>query len=258
MIKVVNKKRVIKTACSILFCILLTITIISMSSCTRRKNTQNTDTGEVNFVLLGAEEWNGFYLGSRLYYDLINAEDEKSFVVQVLPVDDIAKDFTYNGKGCEEYKQEYKESQAFVEKLECLLEEGEALKYGELLCTTGTPDGEIWTVERYNFKTQEYYGKEIIDRYIVNGEFLSELVQNDLVIAKEEMKRRNSIMNEAELAGRRAQLEKALSLFKIVDDKAVIDGGTILLKVTKKSLFQIPCEYRGEYAIRYPLYVSST
>lgn len=251
MLKSKNKSSFI---CLITALILITTTLACLSSCTNEKD-EKTDTGELNLNILSTEDWEGYYVGESLYKDLINAENEKNFIVQVLPVDDIAKGFIYKGKSCDEYKQEYKESLALVEKLECLLEEGETLKYGELLCTTGTPDGEIWSWERYNYKTQSYYGKNMLECYIVNGEFLKDRVERDLSLAKTEAKSRSGLLNVAEATGRNAQRDKALSIFKAIDENAVIENGDIKLTITKDSLLKIPTEYRNQYVIRYPGYI---
>lgn len=234
--------------------ILIATCLASFSSCANQNN-ENTDTNELDFNLWYTKDWEGFYVGNDLYKDLINAENEKSFIVQAMPVDYIAKDFVYKGKSYDVYKQEYKESQTLVEKLECLLEEGEALKYGELLCTTGTPSGEIWSQERYNYKTQSYYGKNMLDTYIVNGEFLKDKVQRDLALAGSEAKSRSGLLNVAEATGRYAQLDKALSIFKAIDENAVIENGVIELTITKNSLLDIPKEQRNQYVIRYPRYI---
>lgn len=248
MLKSKNKSSLI---CLIILVILMPVLLACLSSCTS-ENDENTDTGELNFNLWYTDNWEGYYVGTDLYKDLINAENEKIFIVQLLPVDDIAKDFIYKGKSCDEYKQEYKESQALVEKLESLLEEGESLKYGELLCTTGTPEGELWSLERYNYKTQSYYGKNMLESYIVNGEFLKDKVQRDLSLAGSEAKSRSGLLNVAEATGRNDQLDKALSIFKAIDENAVIENGVIELTITKNSLLEIPREQRNQYVIRYP------
>ena len=248
MLKSKNKSRFIYL---IILVILMLILLACLFSCTS-ENDENTDTGEPNFNIISTDNWEGYYVDSYLYKDLINAENEKTFIVQALPVDDIAKDFIYKGKSCDEYKQEYKESQAHVEKLTELLEEGEALKYGELLCTTGTPEGELWSLERYNYKTQSYYGKNMLESYIVNGKFLKDKVQRDLSLAGSEAKSRNGLLNVAEATGRYAQLDKALSIFKAIDENAVIENGVIELTITKNSLLDIPKEQRNQYVIRYP------
>ena len=56
------------------------------------------------------------------------------------------------------------------------------MKYGETLYTTGTPDGVKWSKEEYERKIA-YYGKDFLSAYIVDGEFLRELIEENLKIA---------------------------------------------------------------------------
>ncbi len=87
--------------------------------------------------------------------------------------------FVYKGKTLEEYAIESNRLYLLIIKLEMLIKQGDALKYGELLYTTGTPDGEKWTKELYD-ETTAYYGKEILDKYIIDGEFLLNALMLDL------------------------------------------------------------------------------
>ena len=65
------------------------------------------------------------------------------------------------------------------EKLAQLLKQGDSLKYGEALYTTGTPDGEKWTKEFYEQRV-DFYGEEFLAKYIVNGEFLRDKVVSNM------------------------------------------------------------------------------
>lgn len=254
--KIKNDKTT-KMLVRIIVSLLLTLALCSLSSCVSDNAERNSDTGATNFRLAGTKLWSGFYLDTYLYEDIINAEDTVSFKVQVLPVQETPSGFIYNGKSYAQYKEEHLESKNLVEKLKSLLTEGEALKYGESLYTTGTPEGELWSQERYSYKTQKYYGEQMLDSYIVNGEFLRGKLESDLAYAKEEMNKKNSLANEAYLAGAKKQLEDALAVFKTVDKDAAIENGVINLTVTKSSLAGLSNKYDNCYIIRYPLYVSN-
>ena len=89
--------------------------------------------------------------------------------------------FIYNGKTIKEYRLIAEDEQLYRKKLVLLLEEGHELKYGELLYTTGTPSGKKWTKEVYD-ERMEFYGEEMIAKYIINGEFFSD----DVITAIEE------------------------------------------------------------------------
>ena len=65
------------------------------------------------------------------------------------------------------------------EKLAQLLKQGDSLKYGEALYTTGTPDGEKWTKELYEQRV-EFFGEDLLSKYIVDGEFLRKSVESDM------------------------------------------------------------------------------
>lgn len=246
-----NKIISIKLVCII--CSLLIISLVTVS-CVSKKGDNSTD--ELNFLLTGTRWYEGFYLDLYLYNDIVNAENERTFKVHALPIQKLPDSFVYNGKSCAQYEEEYQESKKLVEKLQDLLKEGDALKYGEKLYTTGTPDGEVWSEKKYNERTQKYYGEKILKSYIVNGEFLKQELENDILLAKAEMNKRNSIMNEACRAGERIQLEKALSVFKLMDKEAIIEDNIISLTVTKNAIIQMPNIYYNQYVIRYPLYAT--
>ena len=65
------------------------------------------------------------------------------------------------------------------DKLGQLLKDGDSLKYGEALYTTGTPYGEKWTKEFYEQRV-EFYGEDLLSKYIVDGEFLRKSVESDM------------------------------------------------------------------------------
>ena len=65
------------------------------------------------------------------------------------------------------------------DKLGQLLKQGDSLKYGEALYTTGTPDGEKWTKDFYEQRV-DFYSEEFLAKYIVNGEFLRDKVVSDM------------------------------------------------------------------------------
>lgn len=65
------------------------------------------------------------------------------------------------------------------DKLGQLLKQGDSLKYGEALYTTGTTDGEKWTKDFYEQRV-DFYGEEFLAKYIVNGEFLRDKVVSDM------------------------------------------------------------------------------
>jgi hypothetical protein len=88
--------------------------------------------------------------------------------------------YVYNGKTIQQYHNEWDENSSLAEKYGQLLKEGDKLKYGEALYTTGAPDGERWSEDWYYIRIN-FYGEDFLAKYIVNGEFL-----RDKVIADQE------------------------------------------------------------------------
>lgn len=83
----------------------------------------------------------------------------------------------------------------FYEKLGQLLKQGDSLKYGEMLYTTGTPDGERWD-EKFYWQRIEFYGEELLAEYIVNGEFMREKVEADMAAVLEKNRSPESEMTD--------------------------------------------------------------
>ena len=91
----------------------------------------------------------------------------------------ISEDFLYNGKTIEEYREAYNQEWWLFQKLSTLIKEGEVLKYGDAVYTTGTPDGEGMAKEFYEERLA-WYGEELLSRYIVDGEFLKEELEAEV------------------------------------------------------------------------------
>ncbi len=91
----------------------------------------------------------------------------------------IGEDFLYNGKTIEEYREADNQEWWLFQKLSTLIKEGEVLKYGDAVYTTGTPDGERWAQSYYEERIA-WYGKELLSRYIVDGEFLKEELEAEV------------------------------------------------------------------------------
>ena len=55
----------------IILVILLPVLLACLSSCAS-ENDENTDTGEPNLNIISTDDWEGYYVDSYLYKDLIN------------------------------------------------------------------------------------------------------------------------------------------------------------------------------------------
>lgn len=91
--------------------------------------------------------------------------------------------FVYQGQTLGAYYQAVGEERDRPDVYAQLLKEGDSLKYGEALYTTGTPDGERWAEEYYRDRVA-FYGEEVLSRYIADGAFLKEQLEADLAAAE--------------------------------------------------------------------------
>jgi hypothetical protein len=120
--------------------------------------------------------WHGRNISYGLY-EALKADGSEKISVSVTLSDRGSSEFVYKGRTLQEYT--YDTFGEDISRLEQLLEQGDIIKYGEAVYTTGTPDGITWTESMYNYRV-EFYGEELMSKYIVNGEFLKEQVQADL------------------------------------------------------------------------------
>lgn len=128
-------------------------------------------------------KWNGKFVSRMLFSALTENTGEKITVSF-----DVNPDYgyVYNGRTLEAISRDM--SDVFNEtlfKMEELLLTGDAIKYGEVLYTTGTPDGQKWTKEWYEDRLA-YFGEELLSKYLVNGEFRKAQLAADLAALKQQ------------------------------------------------------------------------
>lgn len=87
--------------------------------------------------------------------------------------------FTYEGKTLAELAIEADNERIFPDKMMQLLKQGDELKYGTDLYKTGLPSGIKWDQTLYE-NTVAYLGEELLNKYIVDGEFLREALERDI------------------------------------------------------------------------------
>ena len=131
----------------------------------------------------GFMEWNRKTITLSLY-DALSDEKNVDSLLAVGVVFEIDTGFVYNGKTIAEYASEADDERLLLGKLGGLLKLGDSLKYGDALYKTGTPTGEKWAKELYD-ETVEDIGKDIIAKYIVDGEFLVEKLEADIATCSE-------------------------------------------------------------------------
>ena len=86
--------------------------------------------------------------------------------------------FVYEGKTLAEWAVAADEELMLPEKMAELLKQGDELKYGTALYETGTPDGIKW--DRAWYEDRVAYFGDLLNKYIVDGEFLREALEADV------------------------------------------------------------------------------
>ncbi|MBO4872756.1 MAG: hypothetical protein J5496_05025 [Lachnospiraceae bacterium] len=122
-------------------------------------------------------EWNGKHVSDSLYNALESHPADAVFAIAAWTAPD--PDFVWNGRTLADYEREAEE-EAYIlpEKLSQLLKDGEYLRFGEVLYTSGTPDGEKWAQQLYEDRVA-FYGA-LLDSYLQDGEFLREKLEADI------------------------------------------------------------------------------
>lgn len=121
--------------------------------------------------------WNGKTVEIPLYEVLSDEENNDQYIAIGMSLK-ISNEFVYNGKTITEHEIEAEKELQFCQGVDKLLRHGDDLKYGEALINEGTPTGVKWGKEMY-YETIGYIGKDLLDKYIVNGEFLREELEAD-------------------------------------------------------------------------------
>lgn len=129
----------------------------------------------------GFTEWNG----RNVYYQLLEAFEKNSdndlFAVGMWRA--IDPTFVYEGKTIAQYGEARELEYQLKDKLGQLIKEGESLKYGTKLYEGGAP--EKWYKGLYEERVS-FYGQELLDKYIVNGEFLKAQAEQDWEAAEKQ------------------------------------------------------------------------
>ena len=113
-------------------------------------------------------KWNDKFI-TRGLFDALSSDTGEQIPVWMSFTE--TGDFTYKGKNLGEYDEAQHSEE--IDKLDQLLNSGDVLKYGEAVYTTGTPDGTKWGKELYDARV-EFFGEELLSKYIVDGEFLKD------------------------------------------------------------------------------------
>lgn len=142
----------------------------------------DNSTMDVDHRVEGLTEWGKFNAVSIRLYDALEA-GEKDDVFAIFARPAIDYDFVFQGKTIAAYYSDMCDEKNLPELLTQLLKEGDALKYGAVLYETGTPTGEKWAKSLYEERVK-YYGDALLKKYIVNGEFFKDKLEEDIEAAK--------------------------------------------------------------------------
>ncbi len=140
--------------------------------------------------------------GKRVTFGLSEAlrnAAETGAEVAVSPKYGTDYNYEYNGKTIAQYHKEWDEHDSYYEKFAQIFKDGDMLKYGEALYTTGAPDGTKWSKDWYDTRVA-FYGEDFLAKYIVDGEFLRDKAEADQAEFLEEARTTNhcyTVLHEA-------------------------------------------------------------
>ncbi len=129
----------------------------------------------------GMGNWHGLLVTFGLEKELQNAKGSDLLTLYISPtvLDD---SFVYKGRTIAEYYLDFAHERNLPEVLWQLLKQGDELKYGPALYQTGSPNGYLWDKNFYEQRVA-FYGEAILNKYIVDGEFLQEKLEQDIEVA---------------------------------------------------------------------------
>lgn len=211
------------------------------------KTYQTKGTEEVTY----SEQYTGRWHGKEISFDLyqaLNATNSEIIPVSIVFNDIGMNEFVYQGRTIQEYIDD-KYDDENVHKLEQLLDHGDLLKYGETLYTIGTPDGVKWTKTQYDL-TVEFYGDELLSKYIVDGKFLKEQLQADLKALNDYYQ---SSIDEAVEAFYQARIEETSKLLEAKDIKSerIADSHNMVMYVTAEEFDELSLENASYYGVAF-------
>ena len=197
----------------------------------------HSDNGDMELHVI---EWNGKNVAWLLYDAFQKCADNSIFAITAVCMS-ADKEYVYNGRSLAEYEAAMLKEQRLITKLEGLRKDGDYLKYRENLYLSGTPDGEKWTKELYE-ETVSWYGEDVLNKYIQNGEFLSGKLEQDLqMLFKEEAQLEYEIAMSAYISSANLKLKEKLAMQHIVAEYSS-DVDYLLIYATEEELAEIEFE----------------
>lgn len=194
-------------------------------------------------------EWNGWSMDYSLY-EVLNRADKTDFIAVVVSKNNsIDRDsFEYKGTTYGQLRAEQDDLHALREKYVDFPKMSEWLKYGELLYTTGTPDGEKWTKELYD-NTVAYYGEDFIAKYIVDGELAFDLLNDDLLACEHRIGEISNEIVELIEAYHKSYVDDVEDIFVRSGTCTIVRNGSVFLFVQKDELAKLNVKGKNDYML---------
>lgn len=186
------------------------------------------------------EIWNGLRVSYDLGETLRKADDGVWLAMHIFNNEDL-KTFEYNGKTYEEHRKELHDLRLLPRILDLLLKEGETLKYGELIYTEGLPDGTKWSKQLYDSRI-EFYGEEMLEKYIADGVLLTEKINNDISEAEKKIEAMEEMTEEILKAYRAHEEEKLYEIFDEAGYFVTVKNDALYLFITKQAFAELDIE----------------
>lgn len=193
--------------------------------------------------------WNGWSMDYSLY-EVLNRADKTDFIAIVVRKNNSAEldSFEYKGTTLAKLRAEHDELNLLSGKLIDFHKEGEWLKYGELLYTTGTPDGEKWAKSLYDERVA-FYGEDFIAKYIVNGEVQTNLLNEDYTVCQNRFTEISKETDELIKAYNTSYVDEVDDIFVSAGACIKVRNNTVFLFVQKDELAKLNVEGKNDYML---------
>lgn len=193
--------------------------------------------------------WNGWSMNYSLY-EVLNRADKTDFIAIVVSKNNSTEldSFEYKGTTLVQLRTERDELNLLSNKLIDFHKEGEWLKYGELLYTTGTPDGEKWAKSFYDERVT-FYGEDFIEKYIVNGEVRTDLLNEDYATCQERFSEIAEEINALIKAYGESYVDEVEDIFVSAGACTVVRNNTVFLFEQKDKLANLKVNNKENYML---------
>lgn len=193
--------------------------------------------------------WNGWSMDYSLY-EVLNRADKKDFIAVIVSKNNsVDRDsFEYKGTTLAKLRAEREELNLLCAKLIDFHKEGEWLKYGELLYTTGTSDGEKWAKSLYDERVA-FYGEDFIAKYIVDGEVQTDLLNEDYTVCQNRFTEISEEIVELINAYNSSYVDDLEDIFVRSGTCTIVRNGSVFLFIQKDELAKLNVEGKDDYML---------